>query len=101
MNCRLESREAVWNSRSPFKYPTNVLGTRISRYCISDANSGVPYWFDLRGRVRVISHVVIGTANAKRRGKAKPSSTVREENGIDSGHKSFEHCQSILLDQCL
>ena len=47
MKSRLERRETEWKRRSPFMYPTKVLGIRVSRYCIIEKKKGVPNALDL------------------------------------------------------
>ena len=55
MKSRLERREAEWKSRSPFMYPTKVLGIRVSRVCIIEKKKGVPNSLDLGSTEREAS----------------------------------------------
>lgn len=68
MKSRLERRETEWKRRSPFMYPTKVLGIRISRNCIIEKKKGVPNSLDLesieKGRE---ARIVVGAVDSQER----------------------------------
>lgn len=77
MKSRLERREAEWKRRSPFMYPTKVLGIRVSRCCIIEKKKGVPNSLDLesieKGRE---AQIVVGAVDSQERSATQPVTAV-------------------------